>query len=88
MLIIISNYAEFTNKNVVAFTDFSNRTCAAIYRTKNILLLPNITEYTYISNITNGTASNSKVLVLDNNLDINNINFIVKFEFLREHERF
>lgn len=40
----------------------------------NILLKPIITEYSYISNITNGIASSSKVIVLDNNLDISNIN--------------
>lgn len=40
----------------------------------NVLLTPNIIEYNYMSNITNGIANNSKALILDNNLNISNIN--------------
>jgi hypothetical protein len=42
----------------------------------NVLLTPSITDYTYLSNITPGIASNSKALILDNNLDIANINVL------------
>jgi hypothetical protein len=48
----------------------------------NELLLPTPTEYSYITNITNGTASNSKVLIVDNNLDINNINLLSCSSFI------
>lgn len=42
----------------------------------NILLKSNITEYSYLSNITNGIGSASKVLIVDSNKDINNINHL------------
>jgi|694.fasta_scaffold03561_4 hypothetical protein len=67
---INSNSPSGTLFNVNILTD------NAIYGLKlnNTLLLPTITEYSYISNITNGIASNSKALVLDSNLNISNIN--------------
>lgn len=40
----------------------------------NVLLLPTITEYGYLSNITNGTGGASKVLVTNSSNNISNIN--------------
>ena len=71
-----SNNSILSNINIL--TDYLSYGLAL----NNILLLPNITEYTYISNITNGTASNSKVIVLDNNLDINNINILLYYKLI------
>ncbi len=42
----------------------------------NILLLPTITEYGYISGITNGIAQSNKPLVVDENIDITNIELL------------
>ena len=91
-----SNYTEFNilstgQFNILSGNSKNNRlsninilTNYSTYGLKlnNQLLLPTPTQYSYISNITNGTASNSKVLVLDNNLDINNINLLSCSSFI------
>jgi hypothetical protein len=39
LLVIISRFAELDSRNTVGVTDVDNRTCAAIYRTRNRLVL-------------------------------------------------
>jgi hypothetical protein len=39
LLIVVSRFAHLQENNVVAFTDSSNTTCAALYRTRGCLLL-------------------------------------------------
>ena len=56
--------------NINIFTNFLNNGL----KLNNILLRPTITEYSYLSNVTNGLGSASKVLITDANNNINNIN--------------
>jgi hypothetical protein len=39
LLIVVSRFAELDGDNVVRFTDTNNETCAAVYRTRGLLLL-------------------------------------------------
>jgi hypothetical protein len=39
LLIVLCRFAELDDENNVRFTDSNNRTCAALYRTRNLLLL-------------------------------------------------
>lgn len=39
LLIVVSRFAELDAENNVRFTDIGNQTCAALYRTRNLLLL-------------------------------------------------
>jgi len=39
LLVVISRFAELDEENTVRFLDTDNRSCAAIYRTKGLLLL-------------------------------------------------
>ena len=39
LLIVFSRFAELDSDNTVKFLDSDNRTCAAVYKTKNLLLL-------------------------------------------------
>jgi hypothetical protein len=39
LLVVLSRWAEMDKDNVVVFSDTDNRTCAAIYRTKNLLVV-------------------------------------------------
>lgn len=39
LLVVLSRWAELDDENTVRFVDTDNRTCAAVYRTKNLLLL-------------------------------------------------
>lgn len=38
LLVVISRFAELDEENTIRFTDTGNRTCAAIYRTRNLLI--------------------------------------------------
>ena len=38
VLVVISRFAELDEENSVRFVDANNRTCAAVYRTRNLLL--------------------------------------------------
>lgn len=39
LLIVVSRFAELDSDNVVRFTDTNNETCAAVYRTRGLLIL-------------------------------------------------
>ena len=39
MLVIVSRFAELDAENTIRFTDANNRTCVAIYRTRNLLIV-------------------------------------------------
>jgi hypothetical protein len=39
LLIVVSRFAELDDENTVRFVDTGNRSCAAVYRTKGLLLL-------------------------------------------------
>lgn len=39
LLIVVSRFAELDDDNTVRFVDTNNRTCAALYRTRNLLLV-------------------------------------------------
>lgn len=39
LLVVISRWAELDAENTVRFTDVDNRTCAGIYRTRNLLIM-------------------------------------------------
>ena len=39
LLVVVSRYALLDGDNVVRFTDVDNESCAAIYRTRGLLLL-------------------------------------------------
>ena len=39
LLVVVSRYGELDNSNVVRFTNSNNETCAAVYRTRGLLLL-------------------------------------------------
>jgi hypothetical protein len=58
-----------TKSNVNILTD--NLTYGL--KLNNTLLIPTVTEYSYINNITNGSVSNSKIVVTDSNINISNI---------------
>lgn len=38
LLVVITRWAELDSENTIRFTDVDNRTCAAIYRTRNLLM--------------------------------------------------
>ena len=38
VLVVLSRFAELDEENSVRFVDTNNRTCAAVYRTRNLLL--------------------------------------------------
>jgi hypothetical protein len=39
LLVVVSRWAELDAENTVRFVDTNNRTCAAIYRTRNLLIM-------------------------------------------------
>lgn len=39
LLVVISRWAELDEENTVRFTDEDNRTCAAVYRTRNLMVV-------------------------------------------------
>jgi hypothetical protein len=39
LLVVVTRFAELDEDNTVRFTDVDNRTCAAVYRTRNLLLI-------------------------------------------------
>jgi hypothetical protein len=41
LLIVISRFAQMDDDNTIRFLDTDNRTCAAVYRTRNMLLVSN-----------------------------------------------
>jgi hypothetical protein len=78
-----NNSASFNVENNGIFNITSNNkiyisTDFATYGLKlnDVLLLPTINEYNYLSNITNGSAAASKILITNDNNDINNINIL------------
>jgi hypothetical protein len=39
LLVVVSRYAVLDGDNVIRFTDTNNESCAAVYRTRGLLLL-------------------------------------------------
>lgn len=68
--IIATNYSTNNSINVNIQTNLISHGL----KLNNVLLRPNITEYSYLSNITNGIGQSLKVLVTDENNNISNIN--------------